>query len=376
MISDRESISGKAPRDTLSSAIVGVGVEDRFNVGEKSKSTTLPEDGCLDGGNDRGVNTHVGREFKPNSCPPSIPGETSRRLGLEVEEDIGARAGRSEGTGAGCPGKSVGSRSASSGRVRTYLSMTQEQKELGADQAYGAISGSGSTSGPGIELGRIQGRLTGLDLDGAGQSPSYSNRPIPDGPNASSLKCSKAKDVGEESGLKQGPVLRPSMSPECKRASSRDSNFGEEGNNTHCREEDVIREDLPQDDVCFYSNRYVDNLNDMSPSSHFSVFGRPLISGDLSGRGGTTGNEDLDLVRMAVNDGRGRGWDFAGVTTVFGEGSKAVDQRIEGAHQEPSESVPYDRWESSCLAKFSEFLGFPTKGFEKEILDLLRNLVA
>ena len=38
--------------------------------------------------------------------------------------------------------------------------------------------------------------------------------------------------------------------------------------------------------------------------------------------------------------------------------------------------MPYDRWESSCLIKFSEFLGFPTKGFEKEILDLLRNLVA
>ena len=28
------------------------------------------------------------------------------------------------------------------------------------------------------------------------------------------------------------------------------------------------------------------------------------------------------------------------------------------------------------MAKFSEFLGFPTKGFEKEILELFRNLVA
>ena len=28
------------------------------------------------------------------------------------------------------------------------------------------------------------------------------------------------------------------------------------------------------------------------------------------------------------------------------------------------------------MAKFSEFLGFPTKGIEKEILELLRNLVA
>ena len=28
------------------------------------------------------------------------------------------------------------------------------------------------------------------------------------------------------------------------------------------------------------------------------------------------------------------------------------------------------------MVKFSEFLGFPTKGFEKEILNLLSNLVA
>ena len=166
------------------------------------------------------------------------------------------------------------------------------------------------------------------------------------------------------------------MPPECNRVSSRDSNFGEEGNNTHCQEEDVIREDLPQDDVCFYTNRYVDNFNDLSPSSRFSVFGRPLLPGGFSGLGGTTGNEDLELMRMVEDDGRGRGWDYAGVTTVFGEGSKAVDRRIKEAHQEPSESAPYDSGESNCLAKFSEFLGFPTKGFEKEILDLLRNLVA
>ena len=272
--------------------------------------------------------------------PPSILEETSRRLGLEVEEDIGARAGRKEGTGAGCSGKSVGSRSASSGRVRMHLSLTQEQKELGADQASGAISGSGSTFGLGLELGCIQDRLTGLDHVGASQSPSYSNRPIPDGPNASSLKCSKAKDVREKFGLKQGPVLRPSMSPMCKRASSRDSNFGEEGNKTLYREEDMIREVLPQDDVCFYSNRYVDNLNDMSPFLHFSVFGCPLLLGHFSGRGSTTGNVDLDLERMAVKDGRGRGWDFAGVTIVLGEESEAAGRRIEGAHQDHSESVP------------------------------------
>ena len=89
----------------------------------------------------------MGREFKPSSCPLSIPGETSRRLGLEVEENIGARAGRSASTGAVSLVKSVGSRSASSGRVRMKLSMTQEKKDLGADQAYGAVSGSGFSFG-------------------------------------------------------------------------------------------------------------------------------------------------------------------------------------------------------------------------------------
>ena len=48
------------------------------------------------------------------------------RLGLEVEEDIDTRAGRSVGIGAVSLGKPVRSRPASSGRVQMNLSMTQE----------------------------------------------------------------------------------------------------------------------------------------------------------------------------------------------------------------------------------------------------------
>ena len=58
-------------------------------------------------------------------------------------------------------------------------------------------------------------------------------------------------------------------------------------------------------------------------------------------------------------------------------GELGVDgQRKEEAQNESSETWIYESWESSCLAKFSNFLGFPTKGFEKKILELLRNLVA
>ena len=34
----------------------------------------------------------------------------------------------------------------------------------------------------------------------------------------------------------------------------------------------------------------------------------------------------------------------------------------------------YESWEESCMVKFSEYLGFPTKGHEWEILSLLRSL--
>ena len=100
-------------------------------------------------------------------------------LGLEVEEDIDTRAGRSVGIGAVSLGKPEGIRPASSGRVRMNLSMIQEQKDLGSGQVYRANLGSGFTFGSGLEMGRIQGRFTRLDLDWASPSPSYSSRPTP-----------------------------------------------------------------------------------------------------------------------------------------------------------------------------------------------------
>ena len=39
------------------------------------------------------------------------------------------------------------------------------------------------------------------------------------------------------------------------------------------------------------------------------------------------------------------------------------------------EWLGYKNWEDSCLIKFSEYLGVPTMGFEKEILELMRKMV-
>ena len=67
--------------------------------------------------------------------------------------------------------------------------------------------------------------------------------------------------------------------------------------------------------------------------------------------------------------------DFSGALIEEEEGLEAAGQRTKEAQNESSELWTYERWEKSYLAKFSDFLGFPTKGFEKEITKLLRNLV-
>ena len=126
----------------------------------------------------------------------------------------------------------------------------------------------------------------GLGLDRVGPSLCNSSRPTPDGLNSLGHRGFKAKIVGEESGLKHGPLFRPPMPFEGRSSISSDSNIDEEGNKEHSREEGEIREDLPQDDDCVYMKRYEDNLNYQSPSSRFSVFGRPLLPGGFSGLGG------------------------------------------------------------------------------------------
>ena len=79
---------------------------------------------------------------------------------------------------------------------------------------------------------------------------------------------------------------------------------------------------------------------------------------------------------MVAVDGREWGLECSGAIIDVGEELGEVGQRKANAQNESSKTWTYESWESSCLAKFSDFLGFPTKGFEKEILELLRNLVA
>ena len=180
-------------------------------------------------------------------------------------------------------------RTDSSCRVQTNKSGTQEQNNLYSGRGYGADSGSVSTVGSDLETGRTLSRPIGLGLDQMGPSPSESNRPCPDGLISSGHKGFETTFAGGGTGLNQGYVLRLHM-PSIGRVSiPSESNIAEEGNKDLSREEGEIREDQPQDVDCVHMERYVNNCNDQSLSSRFSVFGRPLLLGDFSGLGVSLG---------------------------------------------------------------------------------------
>ena len=52
---------------------------------------------------------------------------------------------------------------------------------------------------------------------------------------------------------------------------------------------------------------------------------------------------------------------------------------IKSLNMEPVNVVPdclgYEKWDNSCLVKFSEFLGVSTVGYENEIMCLMRKMV-
>ena len=150
---------------------------------------------------------------------------------------------------------------------------------------------------------------------------------------------------------------------------------GTDGNDEHNWKAGENKEDQSQENECLNTHRYDDNIYEQSSSALISVFGRPLLPGDISGLGGINGEEDLEPLRVVAADGREWGVEFSGALIEEGEGLVAAGRRTNEVQNEASEIRTYERWEKSCLAKFSDFLGFPIKGFEKEITNLLRNLV-
>ena len=109
-----------------------------------------------------------------------------------------------------------------------------------------------------------------------------------------------------------------------------------------------------------------------------SVFGRVLLPGDFSGAGGSVDVDDRDTqVPWCMVDTNGK------EGAMLNEGS-LMEVEVECGFTRDwtrtenllvDSEIGYESWEESCLVKFSEFLGFSTKGHEREILSLLRSLI-
>ena len=126
-------------------------------------------------------------------------------------------------------------------------------------------------------------------------------------------------------------------------------------------------------------SRYVKPTHEDFPSSKISIFGRPLLTGGSSDQEDPLKLKEIDdsvPLRMVAVDGREWGMESSDALEAFEEGPRGEGQREEESASGESEGSSYENWEDSCLIKFSEFLGFSTVGFESEILDLLRKIVA
>ena len=370
---DRGLKYGKATRNALISVDSKSGGEEGDSFGgeegdsvggEKSwNSFSLPV-----GGYGR-FNFETGREIKARRTPNSREGISSASKSEEEGDDIS----QEEGTvhpGVECLGKVDGTWPMVLSKERRIYPAQQEKEIIRSGQVRSTDRGSASGEGSVLEMGRVQ----DWELD-SGRPNRTSLGPNPNigsslinvgycGPN-----CSEAVQRG--AGLTQEMQLRSPLQ-QIHKCSSSD---GMEGNVRHRWEDGENREEHSQENDCLNTHRYDDNLYEQSLSALISVFGRPLLLGDISGLGGFNGEEDLEPLKVVAADGRECGVKFSGALIEEGEGLAVADRKSNEVQNESSELWTYESWEKSCLAKFSDFLGFPTKGFEKEITKLLRNLV-
>ena len=255
-------------------------------------------------------------------------------------------------------------------KEKRFSPTQQEKEDFGPGQLSLIDCGAGEGNEENQEVDRAQGKelVLGRPIrSGPGPKPDMRS------PFNELGSCGSTEGKATEKKVKrrQEIQLRSSLQQNHKCLCSGDS----VGDDKHKWEVGENRDVHSKEIECPNIHRYDDNISEQSTFALISVFGRPLLQGEISGLGGINGEEDLEPLRVVAADGREWGVDFSGVLIEEGEGLVVAGSRTSEEHNEASEPWTYERWEKSCLAKFSDFLGFPTKRFEKEITNMLRNLV-
>ena len=294
-------------------------------------------------------------------------------LRAEEEGEVDKRTGRSVESHGEELGKTDEGWVTTSGRVHHYrkgeeaekLTMSGQSIEEGRESGQGLDSNSdtcrvyGSSSGSGQKC-----RAT--------QSPVSFNR-ASNGTTIHEPTYFKAQTEILKTGLVQDLVSKAVEMAGQLEPISGGTEAGQERMTSALGGENELSEAAGQAEGHDSKIRYDNNPFSQSTPIPFSVFGRPLLLGGNSGLGESLMENALPI-RVVAADGKEWGPESSYGIIDEVEATGAGKYREEG-QCESVEHWNYGSWESSCLVKFSEFLGFSTKGFEKEILKLLRNLV-
>ena len=263
-------------------------------------------------------NSDMGREIK--ACRgPKVREERSTASKSEDEGVEISQVERKEYPDVECLGKVVGTWPMLVTKARRIPPTQQEKEVIGSGQLSLTDCGSAAGEGSNLEVDRAQGKELDLgrpNRTGPGPKPDISS-PFNElgycGPT-----CSKAAKKGV--GLRQEMQMWSPLQQNHKCSCSVDT----EGNDKHNWKVGENRDDHSQENECLNIHRYDDNIYEQSTSALISVFGRPLLPGDISGLGGINGEEELEPLRVVAADGREWGVEFPGALFEEGEGLVAA----------------------------------------------------
>ena len=345
----------------------GVGSQDKQKVvlvEQTGRGASEQEDGCRCRQGPTGTGQAVRRDWGKKKGQGEFGGngishrKTEKLLGVERNKDgVGSRDEQKEElveqNGRGASVQEVGC------RCRPGPTGTGQvvRREGGKKKGQGEFEGAEPITNQAVGTGTNQ--LGPLKLMGPTENVSPAQERVRENPteeqaNEGQKNCSISPE-GKQLKLKLIREAYPSHN--WKEGDRREDQVG-----TSSLENDVFR--------------YVRFNYEDSPSSMTSVFGWPLLMGGSSGQDMLKKIDDVEPLKMVTVDGREWSLDSSDALEVIKEGLCKEGQQLEEIVPVEVEELGYEKWEDSCLVKFSEFLGFSTVGFESEILGLLSKIVA
>ena len=264
------------------------------------------------------LNSDVGREIKAGRGPKDreerSPASQWEEIGVETSQ-----AGEKGHSAVERLGQAVGMKTMVENKAKRLSPMQQEKEEFGPGQLSLIDGGAGEGNGANQEEHRAQGKELVL-----GRPNRLGSGPKPGMRSPFNVLASCGNTVGKatekEVERRQEIQLRSSLQQNHK------SSWSGDRVGVHSKEIE-----------CPNIHRYDDNISVQSTSALISVFGRPLLQGEISGLGGSNGEEDLEPLRVVAADGREWGADFSGVLFEEGEGLVVAGSRSSEEQNEASE---------------------------------------